>query len=85
MVLSKLITLSFNAFFCSYFQIIYFLNKENEILNNSKLNLNNKNIDVDQYNYDYSEYDQNIAENIKDIFSKHFSVKTPQTIQLLKV
>ncbi len=41
---------------------------------------------MDQYNYDYSEYDQNIAENIKeDIFSKHFSVITPQTIRLLKV
>ncbi len=60
---------------------VFCLNKQNEILNNSKLNLN-KNIDVDQYNYDYSEYDENdgnLAENIKeDIFSKHFSAITPR-------
>jgi hypothetical protein len=55
------------------------LNAENEILNNSKSNFNNKNIDLDEYNYDYSECDEsdgNIAENIKQNISEHFSAKT---------
>ncbi len=52
---------------------VFWLNAENEILNNSKSNFNNKNIDLDEYNYDYSENDENIKENIN---SKHFSAKT---------
>ncbi len=79
--------MNYSIILCIFFLLIFSnyvfcLNKENEILNNSKLNLNNKNIDVDQYNHDYSEYDENdanIAENIKeDIFSKHFSSITPR-------
>jgi hypothetical protein len=65
---------------------VFYLNAENEILNNSKLNNKNKNIDVNEYDYDYSEYDENdgnIAENIKeDIFSKYFSAITPRNTSI---